>query len=64
MGIGKKLLEMCCKEALNKKFKKIKLEVNKENSNAIKFYKSKGFYIVSDAGEFSFYMVKDLIERE
>ena len=60
MGVGKALLDRCELETKKRDFKKIKLEVNKENKNASHFYKKNGFQISSEASEHSFYMVKDL----
>ena len=60
MGIGKDLLDRTEEETLKKGFNKIKLEVKKENKNAIHFYEKNGFKIVSEASDHSFYMIKEL----
>ena len=60
MGIGKMLLKKCEQIAVNKGFKVVRLEVKKNNTNAIMFYKRNGFNIIDDASSNSYYMEKDL----
>ena len=59
-GIGKRLMNKSyyiCKE---KGMQKMKLEVRKNNTKAIKFYKKEGFKDCGDATEYSIYMEKFL----
>ena len=63
MGVGKALLERCEEETLKKGFSKIKLEVKKENTNAIHFYQKNGFRFVGEATDHSFYMEKNLEKK-
>ena len=44
-GVGKELINKSQKYAREKKCKKIKLEVNKNNKNALRTYEKEGFFI-------------------
>lgn len=59
-GIGKKLLEFCEKTARKCGMCVIKLEVDEDNINAVKFYKKNGFISLNETGRNSFYMQKDI----
>ena len=48
MGVGKKLLEKVFYYLVQKGFNKVSLEVDKENTTAISFYKSLGFTKLSE----------------
>lgn len=58
-GIGKYLMKEVERICLMSKMKWLKLEVKKENLNAINFYKKLGFDVVSE-NYTSFYMIKKL----
>lgn len=63
-GIGKELLG-CCNEISRKcGMSKIKLEVDQDNMNAIKFYKKNGFSFVSRSERNSFYMQREISGEE
>jgi len=59
LGIGKSLLKICERVSKSKGFKFIKLEVRKDNENAILFYKKNGFKM-SEETEKTFIMIKSL----
>lgn len=59
-GIGKALLDYCFKLSRKHGMCKIRLEVDKDNSNAIKFYKKNGFSFCNATGHNSFYMQKEI----
>lgn len=60
MKLGKKLLQLCYEQSLNLGMEKVKLEVQKNNKIAIKFYENNGFSYFSDASIDSYYMIKNL----
>jgi ribosomal protein S18 acetylase RimI-like enzyme len=60
MDIGKKLLETCKNKATEQGMKYLKLEVQKDNWIARKFYKKNGFSILGEASSKSLYMIKEL----
>lgn len=58
-GIGQKLMSICVKEAKSRNMKTIKLEVNKANNRAIRFYEKNGYnFIKEQHNEKSYYMSK------
>lgn len=57
-GIGTKLITECKRVAKSLGMKKIELEVNKENLNAISFYKKNGFCIEKDCNQFNSYIME------
>lgn len=59
LGLGKQLLKFCESVSIEKGFTKIKLEVNKLNETAIRFYIRNGFSQISQ-DEKSLYMMKEL----
>lgn len=59
-GVGAILMEFFISNVKNEGFTQIKLEVNKQNSHAIKFYKNYDFYIEREASFSSWYMKKEL----
>ena len=59
-GIGRSLLAKTKSYCVDKNFRRIKLEVNKRNKNAIDFYLKNDFYILSECSERSLYMQTDL----
>lgn len=59
-SIGTQLMEACINESYLKNMKLIRLEVNNNNSRAIKFYNSFGFVIEKKRGIQSTYMIKSL----
>lgn len=59
-GIGKALLKYCEKISMQAGMCKLKLEVNKENIGAIKFYEKNGFAFIEKNSQNSFYMIKEL----
>lgn len=63
MHIGKQLLDICFQVSKRNKMHKVKLEVNKNNKNAIRFYKKNGFEFCDEASIESFYMIKNLLCR-
>ena len=60
MHIGKQLLNICFQVSKRNEMHKVKLEVKKNNKNAIRFYKKKGFEFCGEASIESFYMIKKL----
>ena len=60
MGIGKKLLEICEKISSENGMTTVKLEVDEDNINAIKFYEQNGFAFINKTECSSFYMEKEL----
>ncbi len=60
MKIGKKLLEVCNKKAVEQGMEFMKLEVQKDNFIAREFYKKNGFSILGEASSKSLYMIKEL----
>ena len=59
-GIGELLLKKSISDAIQRKMKFIKLEVRKDNLNAICFYEKNGFIVEKEASENSLYMKKTL----
>lgn len=59
-GIGKALLDYCSKLSREHGMCKIRLEVDKDNSNAIKFYEKNGFSFLNATARNSFYMEKNI----
>ena len=51
MHIGKQLLNGCLQDARKKEMKNCLLEVNKNNSNAIRFYRLHGFQVIENREE-------------
>ncbi len=45
---------------MKSEMRRVRLEVRKDNTAAIEFYKSEGFRFESEAGTESFYMTKSL----
>jgi ribosomal protein S18 acetylase RimI-like enzyme len=62
-GIGRMLLEKTESYCVTNGFKSIRLEVNKKNDKAIRFYLSNGFVLLTENKESSYYMQKDLTTR-
>ena len=60
MKIGKKLLKDCFEKSAKLGMKHIKLEVQKENLNAIEFYKRNGFAYLNEASSKSVYLIKEI----
>lgn len=60
MKIGKKLLKVCFEKSAELGMKHIKLEVQKENLNAIEFYKRNGFAYLNEASSKSVYLIKEI----
>ena len=60
MKIGKKLLEVCFGKSVELGMRRIKLEVQKENPNAIEFYKRNGFTYLDEASSKSVYLIKEI----
>ena len=58
-GIGTLLLKICEDKAKQNRMKAIRLEVKKDNHNAIKFYFKNGFYQKGDSAS-SYYMEKEI----
>ena len=63
-GIGKLMMQYMEEECKKIEFENIRLEVDKENKNAVGFYKSLGFKVKSNASEISYYMEKRLRKDE
>jgi len=59
-GIGSMMLEYAMSSAKNSGMKRIRLEVYKDNTEAISFYLNKGFVKESAGKEASIYMTKEL----
>ncbi len=59
-GYGKEMFEYLCDFAKNKVMERLRLEVNKDNFGAIKFYKAIGMEQVG-CSEYGYYMEKKLI---
>lgn len=59
-GYGTKLIEAAVKSSKEKNMKYIRLEVNKNNINAISFYKYFGFIFLSEQTENTCYMELEL----
>ncbi|MEW6653946.1 MAG: GNAT family N-acetyltransferase [Bacteroidota bacterium] len=47
-GMGRKLIEIFCKELLEMKVPALHLEVGKRNTNAIQFYEKAGFKVIQE----------------
>jgi ribosomal protein S18 acetylase RimI-like enzyme len=60
-GYGKLLLNKAIEQSLSTGMKHIKLQVNKDNINAIYFYRKMGFHECDNSSLKSFFMVKELI---
>ena len=60
-GIGRKLLLECETRAIKNGMNLLRLEVRKNNANAIRFYESYGFEKETQEKDNSFYMRKQLI---
>lgn len=58
--LGKQMMELVCKEAINRGMKRIRLEVHIDNTRAIAFYSSCGFERKEKCSEKSIFMEKDL----
>ena len=58
-GIGKALLNYCEEFSLKQGMSRLRLEVDKDNVNAIRFYEKNGFSCEGEASQDSFYMIKD-----
>ena len=61
-GIASTLLQMCLEYARNLNYSKLKLEVSRANSTAIKLYSHAGFKVMEENGE-SLLMTCDIISR-
>lgn len=61
--IGKTLISKIVSRLYECNFKSVKLEVDKKNSNAIRFYLKNGF-TVCDETEKSYFMILNLMERK
>ena len=59
-GIGSALLEKCLELSREVGMKKLKLEVDIDNSNAILFYQRKGFDFTEKATDRTVFMVKEI----
>lgn len=59
-GIGSALFEKCEEICFQSGMKYLKLEVDKENSNAIRFYAKRGFIYFSEASKNTIYLRKEL----
>lgn len=60
IGIGSTLLQKCEQVVKEVGMKKLKLEVDKDNIDAIKFYKTRGFMFLDKASERTLYLQKEL----
>lgn len=60
MGYGKFLINTAIARSESLGMKRLKLEVNKLNLEAINFYKKLGFSVLEEATNESFYMVKNI----
>ena len=56
-GVGNRLLRECLDDCRRRGMKKCRLEVNKSNQGAIRFYIANGFVRESSAGEISDYYI-------
>ncbi|MDQ0227130.1 GNAT family N-acetyltransferase [Metabacillus niabensis] len=56
MGLGKILLQKCIDVSVENGMRELKLEVNKNNTKAIRFYEKNGFIHAGDASTESKYM--------
>ena len=63
-GLGSKLIRECFDDMLNSGMNRVRLEVRKENTAAIEFYKSEGFAFESEASPESFYMMRELYDNK
>ena len=59
VGIGSNLIAFAEEYCKNKGMKKLKLEVLKNNENALKFYKKHKYYIIEE-NDITYYMIKEL----
>lgn len=59
-GVGKRLLFVAEEEARKCGMECCRLEVRKNNMNAIGFYKAHGYIIIGEASQTSYYMLKEL----
>ena len=59
-GFGKKLMEEAFEYCKNKEMKYIRLEVKKNNINALTFYQKFGFKIEKSETDYSIYLTKSL----
>ena len=60
MGFGKELLTFCEQISQKNGMCILKLEVDEDNTRAIRFYEKNGFVFVSETDHDSFYMQKDI----
>lgn len=60
MGVGKKLLDTCVEKAIEQGMKYIKLEVQKGNNSAMKFYSNNGFSYYDEASSNSVHLIKEI----
>ena len=60
-GIGRALIEKCFEVSRNLHIGKVRLEVLKDNAQAIKFYENLGFNIVDDLDMKSYYMERNIM---
>ena len=59
-GIGSYMLEYAITVSKEKGMKRMRLEVHKQNSEAIRFYKKKQFMVECDSGVQALYMIREL----
>ena len=59
-GFGRKLIRECFDDMMKSEMRRVRLEVRKDNTAAIEFYKSEGFRLESEACNESFYMTREL----
>lgn len=63
-NLGEKLLDHCIQISTQKGMKSVRLEVQKDNQIAIRFYQKHGFKIIEDASKKSLYMENKLKESD
>lgn len=63
-NLGEKLLNHCIHISIQKGMKSVRLEVQKDNQLAIRFYQKHGFKIIGDASKSSLYMENKLKESD
>lgn len=60
IGLGKLILQKVCEISSQVGMNKIRLEVNNNNVNAIRFYAHNGFNYEKDCSDYSKYMIKKI----
>ncbi len=63
-GLAKNFMNFCLNDLKEKKFKSVKLEVNRENVRAITFYRKFDFSIVGESNRNGYYMRSTIMQSD